>query len=285
MAPWLSRNDGTRRPVRWAMISAQIDTAVSSGVRAPMSRPIGEWSRSSSSALGRRRPRRGAAMRLSCVRPAAHHADVADPRGERTDDRRNVELGVVRQHAHRVAGSEGVAALVEHRCRPRDEHLVGHREAAAGGEHLAGVAHRDAVAEHLGDPSERGGEVDRPEDPHLRGRRMRLDEHAHGRLVEQVLRRGLSFRAVVADARRRGLQLGEGVAGRPPGRVRDDRASRSGSPPAPTRILAPTFGPSITVARATGCSVRSASANRSKMLIGHLGRCTALHGRTRRCLQ
>ena len=50
MAPVPSRSDGTRRPVRWAMISAQIDTAVSSGVRAPMSRPIGEWSRSSWSA-------------------------------------------------------------------------------------------------------------------------------------------------------------------------------------------------------------------------------------------
>ena len=34
-------SDGAARPVRRAMISAQIETAVSSGVRAPMSRPMG----------------------------------------------------------------------------------------------------------------------------------------------------------------------------------------------------------------------------------------------------
>ncbi len=47
IGPSPSRSDGVTRPVRRAMISAQIDTAVSSGVRAPMSMPIGDMSRSS----------------------------------------------------------------------------------------------------------------------------------------------------------------------------------------------------------------------------------------------
>ena len=46
--PRVSRRFGARRPVRSAMISAQIDTAVSSGVRAPMSRPMGAITRSRS---------------------------------------------------------------------------------------------------------------------------------------------------------------------------------------------------------------------------------------------
>ena len=48
--PWIgpsaSRSDGVARPVRRAMISAQIEIAVSSGVRAPRSRPIGDINRS-----------------------------------------------------------------------------------------------------------------------------------------------------------------------------------------------------------------------------------------------
>ena len=45
MGPLVSRNDATCRPVRNAMISAQIATAVSSGVRAPTSSPIGDMTR------------------------------------------------------------------------------------------------------------------------------------------------------------------------------------------------------------------------------------------------
>ena len=87
---------------------------------------------------------------------------------ERSLDRRDVELGVVGEDADRVARAECGAPVVEHRARPRDPHLVGHREPAAGREDLAGVAHRDAVAEDLGDLGERGREVDGAEDPHLR---------------------------------------------------------------------------------------------------------------------
>ena len=274
MAPVLSRSDGTRRPVRWAMISAQIDTAVSSGVRAPMSSPIGEWSRSSCIRVvhaGFGQPLHP----LVVGRPAAHHPDVADPRGERAEQRRHVELRVVGEYADRVARAERRAALVEHRRRPGDEHLVGHREATTCGEHLAGVAHRDAVPEHLGHPRQRGSEVDRTEDPHLRRRGVRFDEHAHRGLVEQILGRRLSLRAVVADARGRRFELGEGVAADDP--VEFGMAERPDRRPRRARrgSSQPTFGPSMTVASATGRSVRSASAKRSNVPVtSRVPRCT-----------
>src|SRR5438067_841535 len=51
MAPSLSRRLGAWRPVRRAMISPHMETAVSSGVRAPMSRPMGAITRASSSSV------------------------------------------------------------------------------------------------------------------------------------------------------------------------------------------------------------------------------------------
>ena len=66
MGPAVSRSDWARRPVRIAMISAQIEIAVSSGVRAPTSRPIGDWIRAiSSSDTPASRSRK---IRPSCVR-------------------------------------------------------------------------------------------------------------------------------------------------------------------------------------------------------------------------
>ena len=58
------------------MISAQIDTAVSSGVRAPMSRPIGDMTRAISSSLDARlaQPRDAALVRTA----RAHRAEVPD---------------------------------------------------------------------------------------------------------------------------------------------------------------------------------------------------------------
>src|SRR5262245_1234097 len=46
--PVVSPNGSAARPERTARISATIDTAVSAGVRAPRSRPVGPWSRSNS---------------------------------------------------------------------------------------------------------------------------------------------------------------------------------------------------------------------------------------------
>ena len=238
------------------MISAQIETAVSSGVRAPMSSPIGDISRSRSA--GSVTPDLGESLHPFGVGlAAAHHADVADVGGERPLHGGHVELRVVGQDAHGVARSELGAVLVEHRGRPGDLDLVGHREAPPGGEHLAGVAHGHAVAEHLGDPRQRRGEVDRSEDPHLRRRGVRLDEHADRRLVDQVLRRGLPLGAVAADPGPGRLQLGERVAADDPvelGWPSDPSGPRSGC----TSSLDPTCGPSITVARATGDVAREA---------------------------
>ncbi len=104
------------------------------------------------------------------------------------------------EDAHGVAGTKALTPLGEQRCRPGDEHLVGHRKAPAGREHLAGVAHGDAVAEQLGDLGQGSGEVDGPEDPHLRRGGMAVDEHLDHRGVGKVLRRRLAVRSVVADA-------------------------------------------------------------------------------------
>ena len=93
------------RPVRRAMISAQIETAVSSGVRAPMSSPIGRHD-PRELGVGRRPPRAAARLRSACVRRRTHRAEVADIGGERGDDGGHVELGVVGEDADRVAWAE-----------------------------------------------------------------------------------------------------------------------------------------------------------------------------------
>ena len=120
------------------------------------------------------------------------------------------------EDAHRVALAQRAAAFGEHRPRPRDDDLVGHREPAPGSEHFAGVADGHPVAEHLGDLGQRCSEVDRAEDPHLRRRSPALDEHPDGRGVDEILRRRLPLRAVVADAASAGFQLGERIAGDDP---------------------------------------------------------------------
>ena len=131
------------------MISAQIATAVSSGVRAPTSSPIGDITRAISASS---RPVLAQALDATLVRPArAHRAEVPDVGLHRGRDRGHVELVVVGQHAHRVARSELVADLGEVAVGPVVHDLVGHREPLHRREHRARVAHGDAVAEHLRD--------------------------------------------------------------------------------------------------------------------------------------
>ena len=139
--------------------------------------------------------------------PAAHHAEVAHLAGERALDRRDVELGVVGEDAHRVGRAEGGTESGQHPVGPVDDDLVGQREAGASGEDLSGVADGDLVAEHLGDTAQRGGEVDRTEDDHAGREGVHVHEDADLVLV------GLASRAVVAYARASGAQLAEGVAG------------------------------------------------------------------------
>ena len=71
---------------------------------------------------------------------AAHHADVADLRGQRALHGGDVELGVVGEDAHRVAGAERGAVGLEHGARPTDHDLVGHREAPPGRPGVGGTA-------------------------------------------------------------------------------------------------------------------------------------------------
>ena len=244
------------------MISATIEIAVSSGVRAPMSRPIGGHQPGELRGAVDRRPRQSLEP-LVVGRPAAHDADVADVGGERALHGRHVELRVVGEDAHRVAGAERLTPLREHRAGPRDHHLVGHREAPAGGEDLAGVAHRHPVAENLGHLGERGGEVDGAEDPHLRRRGVGLDVDADDRRILEVLRGRLAA-AVRSGARPSGPPRARPARrGRRRGRARDRRANRRPRSPGSTSSLAPRDGPSITVARATGSSARMRSRSRS----------------------
>ena len=161
---------GPARPVRRAMISAQIDTAVSSGVRAPMSRPMGAMMRAEVG-VGRRPPRASRASAVVVGAAAAHRPEVADVGGERGHDGGHVELGVVGEHAHRVAaGRASAPTRSSSRWGQSTTTSSASGKRCAGGEHLAGVAHGDAVAEHLGHPDERGGEVDGAEDEHPRRR-------------------------------------------------------------------------------------------------------------------
>ena len=186
------------------MISAQIAIAVSSGVRAPTSSPIGDCTRSISASL-----EAGLAQPLdsTLVRAArAHRAEIADPRLHRGRDRGNVELVVVREHADRVARAEIVAHLREIAIGPVVDDFVGHREPLHGREHRARVAHGHAVPEQLGDLDQSGGEVDRAEDDHARRLRERLDEDADDFLA------GFAVRAVVAGRGEAGLELAERVA-------------------------------------------------------------------------
>ncbi len=118
------------RPPHWrAMISAAMLTAVSSGVRAPRSRPIGEESRASSSSLDPRLAEPLEPVLVGAPRP--HGADVGDlGQPQRLPQHRHVELGVVGEHAdHRPAVEPPRLGLGgEIAVRPLDDDLLGRRE-------------------------------------------------------------------------------------------------------------------------------------------------------------
>ena len=107
------------------MISAAIDTAVSSGVRAPRSSPIGEDSRPISSFDSP--ASRSRASPLLVGAPRAHRADVGDRQPQRHLQQRDVELRVVGEHAeHRaLVDPAGVDLGLQVAVRPLDDHLVG----------------------------------------------------------------------------------------------------------------------------------------------------------------
>ncbi len=161
-------------PRRAATISAAMDRAVSSGVRAPRSRPMGDLRRASSSSVT---PPGGASCGPGGC-GGAHRADVGDRQTERQLQQRYVELGVVGEDAQHRAGVHLRAGQVL--VRPLHDDLVRLREARPGREHRPRVAHGDVVAEELADPYQRRREVDRAEHDHPGRRHRRLDQHGDG---------------------------------------------------------------------------------------------------------
>ena len=105
---------------------------------------------------------------------AAHGADVDGGRLERRDERGDVELLVVREHADGRALVDG--RVPKETVGPLDDELVRFGKALRGHEGRPRIADGDAVAEELADPRERGGVVDRAEDVHRRPRGQRVDE-------------------------------------------------------------------------------------------------------------
>ena len=102
---------------------------------------------------------------------AAHGADVRRLGGQRERQRGVVQLGVVRQDGD-VGGAVDAAELLEGLLRPCGDHLVGVREALAGGELGARVARRRSASRTCAARrAERRGVVDGAEDhePRLRG--------------------------------------------------------------------------------------------------------------------
>ncbi len=164
-----------------ATISAATAIATSSGVREPMSSPIGAWTRSSASVGDARSSQTLGALLVRA--PAAHRADVAGRRLERDLEQRDVELVVVGEDADRRALVHG--RVPQELVRPRDDEVVHVGEALLGDELRARVADGDAVAEEAADRRDGGGVVDGAEDVHVRPRREGVDEDVLVRSLDE----------------------------------------------------------------------------------------------------
>lgn len=79
-----------------------------------------------------------------------HRSDVRDRELQRHFQQRNIELGVMGEHAEHGARVDGRRREVA--VRPVDDDLVGVGEAGRCGEDGAGVAHGDVVAEECRRP-------------------------------------------------------------------------------------------------------------------------------------
>ena len=135
MRPAEVRSGPPGRPALTARISARIESAVSGGEMAPMSRPQGPWIRSSASFrhAGSEQPLAPSRLRGS----AAERADVERVRLERGLQGREVELLVVRQDDdRRVAIGPN---LRERLLGPLDDDLVGARHPLGGREAAARI--------------------------------------------------------------------------------------------------------------------------------------------------
>ena len=244
-----------RPPQRPAMISAAMLIAVSSGVRAPRSRPIGLDSRSSSSSVEPGLAEPGQPVVVGT--PRAHRADVGHlGQPQRDLEQGYVELRVVGQHGDHGARVDPAGLVLGRQVavRPVDDHVVGLREPAVGREHRPGVADRDVVAEEGADPGHRGREVDGAEDQQPRLGRERPHEDPHP-LAAALAVGTVGERGVVPGRQQPHRVVAHRVV-RARGRVRVETAARSSdSAPGRTTSRRPSqagSGCSMTVASATG---------------------------------
>src|SRR5579863_7479313 len=157
-----------------------MDTAVSSGVRACTSRPMGECKRVSCSSVTP--ASRSLAMRSSCVRllPIAPTYPAGVRSATWSSGTSNFGSWVSTQIA--VRASTGISSIL---VRPADHHLVGVGKALGRGEDPACVAHRHVISEELGNPRDSRREVDGAEYQHPRRRREGL--HEDGYLIHPAL--------------------------------------------------------------------------------------------------
>ena len=150
-----------------------IDSAVSSGVSAPRSRPIGALRRASSSSVMPRASEPLAALLLGAAR--AHRAHVRGVGAQRDAERGVVELGVVREHGDRRRAIDAADAL-EGLLRPRGDDLLGVGEAVRAREEAARVDDVGPPAARARQRAQLGGEVDGAEDDQPRRREGDVDE-------------------------------------------------------------------------------------------------------------
>ena len=215
-------------PYRSATISARIARAVSDGARPPRSSPTGPRSRARSASLTPASSRRARRSRLRLLRPDG--ADVAAAAPERLDDRRLVELHVVRQDGDRVVRAE--TDLLGDLVGPADDQAIDVGEALGRREGLAAVDDDGLEAELPGQADERARDLDAADDDEPGPDREDLDEER----AAARSRWSATGRAGAPRRRRRpgsASSLGRARASRSGCRRRVTMSSGSGGAPTP----------------------------------------------------
>ena len=174
-----------QRPCRAAVISASTERAISSGLTAPMSRPIGAWMRAISSSREAHLSQRCAAVFGGLA--AAHRADVADGRAKDVLEDRQVELRVVAEHGDVGAGVERHLRKGLLGSRADD---LGVRETLGRREEAAGVEDGDAEAEARRHRREVDADVRATADDEMRCGHERLNEHSRVAVFANACGRG-----------------------------------------------------------------------------------------------
>jgi hypothetical protein len=231
--------------------SAAMDTAVSSGVRAPRSRPIGERRLDTSSSVTPRDRSRDS--RSSWV-AAPHGTDVSGIGPGCHLEERNVELRVVREDADGGTSTDGRPREVP--VRPIDDDLIGVGEPLRRREETASVADGNAVAEEGPERGHRPSEIDSPEDQQA----WPSSERADGDL--DITTAPLSVDAVGAHRAPPPVEESASVIGRRGvetsgsertcGLVRPDGESGPSSPWPPTTVTMATGSSRLSDARTSG---------------------------------